>query len=251
MIDALQRSVLFPTHLVRAPAEPRTLPSSARQIHIDTDEGKVEGWYLEGEGRNDGAPGPAVVFAHGNAEIIDQWPELMAWYAERGIGALLAEYRGYGRSSGNPTADKIAADFRLFGDWLAARPEVDSDRLIYHGRSLGGGAVCRLAESRPPAALILQSTFTSVADLAWDHYKVPQALIGDKFPNDAIVADYDGPTLVVHGVRDDIVPVEHGRRLREAASRAAYVELDGGHNDTTIPWERVERFLGRHALLED
>lgn len=249
MFGSLQRSILFPTHLIRAPDSPRTLPGAAEQCHIDTDEGAVEGWYLRGEGRTEASSGPALLFAHGNGEIIDQWPELMEWYAARGLSTLLAEYRGYGRSAGSPTAGKITDDFRRFGDWLARRPEVDADRLVYHGRSLGGGAVCGLAETRPPAALILQSTFTSVADLAWDHYRVPEALLTDELAVEPVVADFEGPVFVFHGSRDEIVPVAHGRRLRDVARHVDYLEIDAGHNDAAVPWDRIEAFLDNHGLL--
>ncbi len=249
MLFALQRSLIFPTHAVRAPDSPRGKPEAAEQWWIETPEGEVEGWFLAGEGRTEADPGPAVMFGHGNGEVIDHWPELMRWYAERGISVLLVEYRGYGRSAGSPTSAKITADFVDFRDRLVDRPEVDSEALIYHGRSLGGGAVCNLARRHPPAAMILQSTFTSLADLAWHHYYAPAFLLRDEFDNLGFVAETDTPLLITHGAHDAIIPVEQARRLHEAAATSSYVEFDhSGHNDGPMPWEAVGKFLGAQGL---
>lgn len=250
VLAALQRQFLFPRHLIRAPDEPRTLPKAGEQVWIETPEGRVEGWYMKGDGRSKRDPGPAVLFTHGNGEIIDHWPELLSWYADRGFNAMLVEYRGYGRSEGDPSAEKIGEDMIRFREALAERPEVDSDELVYHGRSLGGGAVCALAEQHPPAAMILQSTFTSIADLAWHHYAAPKALLRDEFDNRSFLKQTDVPVLITHGARDEVVPVDHGRQLHEVASGSEYVEIEGcGHNDCPMRWDVIEQFLERPGLL--
>jgi len=251
VLAALQRQLMFPRHLIRAPDAPKALPDGAEQMWVDTPEGRVEGWYLRGEGLREDEPGPAVVFAHGNGEIIDHWPELLRWYSGRGINALLVEYRGYARSEGDPSAEKIREDMERFRDAVVERPEVDGDRLVYHGRSLGGGAVCALATKHPPAALILQSTFTSVADLAWHHYAAPRALLRDEFDNVSALERLDVPVLITHGAEDEVVPVSHGRRLHEAAPSGEYVEIQNcGHNDCPMQWDSIEQFLKRNGLAD-
>jgi pimeloyl-ACP methyl ester carboxylesterase len=252
MLFAIQRSLVFPTHAIRVPDEPRTKPEAAEQWWLETPDGEVEGWYVAGDGRSADHPGPAVIFAHGNGEVIDYWPELMNWYADRGISVLLAEYRGYGRSAGDPSSEAITEDFVAFRERLARRPAVDPDQLIYHGRSLGGGAVCNLARRHPPAGLILQSTFTSLADLAWHHYYAPDFMLRDEFDNLAYARQSDVPMLITHGTRDEIIPVQQARRLHDAAATSTYVEIDGaGHNDGGMPREEIEEFVRRLGVKKD
>lgn len=243
VLAAIQRSLIFPRHLVRAPGEPRDKPAAAEQWWLETDEGPVEAWYLPGEGRSADEPGPAVIFAHGNGEVIDLWANLLRWYADRRIGALLVEYRGYGRSKGNPSTGKVTDDLIAFRQRLIDRPEVDPDRLIYHGRSLGGGAVCALADRHEPAALILQSTFTSLSDLAWHHYMAPSFLLRDEFDNEAYLAEADIPVFLSHGIHDEIIPVGQARQLHRAAPDSELLELECGHNDCPMRWDRIAGFL--------
>lgn len=250
MLVGLQRQMIFPRHLVEAPDKPRRLPPDAERLWLETPEGRVEAWYARGDERSADTPGPAVIFAHGNGEIIDHWPQLLEWYAARGVSALLVEYRGYGRSDGEPSAQKIGDDMLGFYEMLVDRPEVDADRLIFHGRSLGGGAVCLLARQAEPAALILQSTFTSLAELARHHFYVPSFLLRDEFDNLSYVGAASLPVLITHGSEDSVVPVEHARRLHDAAPNSVYVEIEGrGHNDAPMPWDSIASFLRSNKLL--
>ena len=135
----LQRQMLFPRSYAVAPAN-LNKPAALREVWIDTPEGKVEAWFLPGEGVNRELPGPAVLFAHGNAEVIDNNLDLMRGYSQLGISVMACEYRGYGRSAGSPSQSAITEDFIRFFDALVAMPEVDRSRIFFNGRSLGGGA---------------------------------------------------------------------------------------------------------------
>lgn len=236
VVVALQRRIVFPRHLVRpAPAAGQGLVGLQR-LWLQGDAGAVEAWLLPGEGVSPAHPGPAVIFAHGNAELIDDWPQRLEPYRQRGITVLLPEYRGYGRSAGRPSEAAIAADFRGFYDRLAARPEVDARRIVLHGRSLGGGVVCALAAQRPAAALILMSTFTSVRTMA-RAFGLPGFAVLDPFDNLAVVRRFPGPTLLVHGRRDRVIPVRHGQELQRAARHGRLVLYpDADHNDCPPDW---------------
>src|SRR5688572_30017025 len=95
----LERKLVFPTHLMRLRQQP-SLPAEGESWWIDTPEGRVEGWFLPAQGAS--TPRPLVLFAHGNGELIDDWPELLAPYRAQGVHVLLPEYRSYGRSGGTP-----------------------------------------------------------------------------------------------------------------------------------------------------
>jgi hypothetical protein len=151
-----------------------------------------------------------------------------------GLDVLLFDYRGYGRSTGRPSEPGTYRDARAARSVLLARPDVDPDRVLYLGESLGGAVALALALEHPPAGLVLMSTFTSVRDMARRHYPmVPPALVPDAYPSLRRVRELGAPLLVVHGERDEIVPLLHAEALFEAAPDPKQLHiLDGvGHND--------------------
>ena len=197
-------------------------------------------------------PNPVVLFAHGNGELIEHWPDLLAPYLELGISVLLPEYRGYGRSAGWPSAGTIGDDFQWFLRHVAQRPEVDPTRLILHGRSIGGGVVCDLARHVRPSALVLWSTFTSIDDVA-KRFGVPRFLVPDHFESETALGEIRAPAFIVHGTQDMLIPVEHAHRLA-AASRDSELHLyPAGHNDCPPPasdhWLALSRFLRQAAVV--
>ena len=101
---------------------------------------------------------------------------------------LLVEYPGYGRSGGKPSERSVTATMLAAYDRIARDPRVDAQRIFGHGRSLGGGAMAQLAARRPLAALILESSFTSVADILHG-YHIPDWLISNRFDTRAVLAD--------------------------------------------------------------
>lgn len=251
-LTALQRRLLFPRDMTAPDPRAGAEVDGLDRWTLDTSDGPVEGWFLPGDGVTRDRPGPAVMFAHGNAELIDDWPHAMAPYRRLGVSVLLAEYRGYGRSAGAPSEAAIAADFVAFYDRLRARPEVDPARVFLHGRSLGGGAACAVAAQRPAAALILQSTFTSVADMA-KRFGLPGFFVRDRFDNHRVIRDFDGPILLIHGRRDEVIPFEHAKRNRAAARNVVFRDYDAGHNDCPPRdadlWRDVEVFLTDAAII--
>jgi fermentation-respiration switch protein FrsA (DUF1100 family) len=155
-----------------------------------------------------------------------------------GLSVLLFDYRGYGGNSGRPTEDGLASDALTAQDWVAAQPEVDSQRIVYLGESLGAAVAVGLAMQRPPAALVLRSPFTSLADVAAVHYPwLPaRALLLDRYPSIERIASVSVPMLVIAGDHDDIVPESLSRRLYDAAGEPKrYVVVPAaGHNDTEL-----------------
>lgn len=245
MIQKLQRSVLFPREYAVPVPNADAGVENLEKLWLDTDQGDVEAWFLAAFDAD--APAPAVIFAHGNAELIDYWPQQLRRYRELGYHVLLPEYRGYGRSDGEPSQARITKDFVAFHDILADRDEVDIGGVVYHGRSLGGAVVAQLAAVRTPHAMILESTFTSVIDFARQFF-VPKALIADPFDSRAVLRTLDVPVLIFHGTRDSVVPFAHGKELAEAAKDATFVSYDADHNDFPPDrgayWSEIEAFLG-------
>lgn len=244
-----QRQVLFPRYMIPTPPAPEIKSPPTERWWLETSSGKVEAWYLPPAAA--GKPAPAVIFGHGNGELIDYWPNELARFQEMGVGLLLVEYPGYGRSAGSPSQDSIAETFVLAYDRLAARTDVDPARIVLFGRSLGGGAVCDLALKRPAAALILMSCFKSVSAFAV-RYLAPAFLIRDPFDNLAALRHYQGPVLILHGRSDEVVPFGHGQALYAAARNGQMIVYEAGHNDCppdwAVFWRDVGDFLRTHGI---
>jgi fermentation-respiration switch protein FrsA (DUF1100 family) len=238
----LQRQLMYP----RPPApagEPRTPPGT--QIAWLGPDANVEAWFLRPSEAE--APFPVVVFTHGNGELIDHWAAPFTEASDSGVGVLLVEYPGYGRSGGSPSQRSITRTMLAAHAWLLEQPGVDPNAIVAYGRSLGGAAACGLARERPLAALVLESTFTSTGALA-QRMGFPASLVSDPFDNLATVSSLDIPTLVLHGERDEIIPVSHGEALA-AAANTELVRMRCGHNDCPWMWRTVASFLARQGVL--
>ena len=135
-----QRTLLFPAP---APTSGPPRPRDAQQVWLSTPTGRVEAWYLPPTGPA-AEPAPLLLFAHGNGELIDYWPDAFDEPRSWGHAVLLLEYPGYGRSQGYPSQGTITTAAVAAYDWARAQPGLDSTRIVAYGRSLGAGAVCAL-----------------------------------------------------------------------------------------------------------
>ncbi len=252
MLFILQRQVLFPRYMIGNIPKGNVPAPGIEPAFLKTGSGKVEAWYMPPVSVLSGKPSAAVIFAHGNGELIDFWPEELRNFTKLGMGVLLVEYPGYGRSEGSPSQKSITDVFVSAYDFISAKKEVDPSRIVLLGRSVGGGAVCALAKKRPSAALILMSTFTSVRSFA-SKYFVPGFLMRDPFDNLETVGAYSGPVLIIHGKQDEIIPFSHGIMLSKAARNCKMIAYDCGHNDCPpdphIFWRDIEYFLKQSGII--
>ena len=246
-----QRRFIFPRHLVRTPPADATDVPGIERIWLTSRAGRTETWLLPPE--SDAGSAPAVIVAHGNAELIDHWVDETTALGRLGFAVLLVEYPGYGRSEGSPSQASVTEAFVAAYDMLAARDDVDADRIVFLGRSLGGGVVCALAAERPPVALVLISTFKSVNAMAAEKFFVPPFFARDPFDNLKTLRSYPGPVLIAHGTRDSLIPYRHGVALHEASERGRLITYEAGHNncppDWPAFWAEVERFLREEGIL--
>ena len=241
-----QASMMFPG--VELPARPfnEVAPADAQALWVEPEGQRSEAWWLPATAGS--GPRPAVLFFHGNYELIDDWPPAFDAVREQGVHVVLVEYPGYGRSPGQPSRSGIRAASTAVYDAVAARDDVDPKRILAWGRSLGGGAATDLALARPVAGLLLDSTFVSVARMA-RRYLAPPFLIRNAFDNRAALRDFAGPVLITHGRRDEILAPAFAQELAAAADDATLVWRDCGHNDCDpqepVYRQAVARFLAR------
>lgn len=222
----LQREFTFPRQRAKAAESPVARTPDTEVYRVATAAGAVEAWFLpplRPAGRF-----PVLIFSHGNGEIIDQWIGEFDEFRRWGIGVLLVEYPGYGRSAGTPSEKSLQDALVKAYDVISARRDVDQARMAGYGFSLGGGAIGALARERPLAAIILQSTFTSLRIFA-HRYAMPEFLIRDPFDTAAVLRGFPGPVLVLHGRNDEVVSWEEGRKLAVTAARGTLRLYDCGH----------------------
>jgi uncharacterized protein len=202
-----------------------------RDLSFESDDGEcLHGWWIGA--RRD--PLGHLLLCHGNAGSVGDRVLHAALLTAAGFDVLLFDYRGYGRSSGRPSEQGTYRDARAALRCVFEQPGVDPARLFYLGESLGGAVAVDLAVERPPAGLVLLSAFTGVRELGRLHYPfVPAALIPDAYPTVRRVRDLHVPLLVLHGDRDEIVPLSQGRAVFEAAPgpKRMHVFPGRGHND--------------------
>lgn len=249
VIDRLVSSMLFhPTPGVDL--RPADLGIDAEEVFIETeDDVRIHAFFLPGEGPA-GDGGRAILFLHGNAGNASHRLPNAAALARLGSDVLLLDYRGYGRSDGSPSEPGVYADARAGLAHLVEARGVPEERVVLFGRSLGGAVAIDLARERPLAGVIVESTFTSLADMGTRVAGPLARLFARGFDSLHKIASVRAPLLFFHGDRDGIVPFALGRRLFEAAPEPkAFEVVEGaGHNDTVEvggrPYlERIRRFL--------
>lgn len=236
-----RRMIYFPFGNV-PPAVSVGLPR-AEDVTFTTDDGvTLHGWFVPADST---AARFTVIVFNGNAGHRGMRAPLAAALARHGVATLLFDYRGYGDNAGSPSEDGLARDAHAARKYLTTRPDVDTNRVVYFGESLGAAVALRLATESAPFALVLRSPFTSLTDIGRHHYPFLPVrwLLRDRYPSLERVGTVSCPTLVIAGDRDGIIPVEQSRRLYEAlATEKRLVVIAGAdHNDEAM-------FAGRELM---
>lgn len=228
-LKPLERSMIY--HPAPWPQEFKTpLDTSLEDAWFASEDGtKVHGLFLE-------HPDPQAValVCHGNAgNVAGRVETLFILNREHRLSVMMFDYRGFGKSGGKPSETGILADARAARRWLAERTGVDESEIVIMGRSLGGAVAVDLAAKDGARALVLASTFTSLPDVAGEHFKwLPvNWLMTERLDSLEKIRHYKGPLLQTHGNSDALVPIEMGRRLfEEAPGQKQFIEVEGGHN---------------------
>ena len=237
-----QRRLIYIPLVQEVPAAASVLPGT-REVRFETVDGlTLAGWLVPAA-----APEPlaTVLFLPGNAGNRSFRAPLASALAARGLQTLLIDYRGYGGNPGSPSQDGLLADARAARRYLAGREDVDAGRLVYMGESLGAAVAVGLAREHPPAALILRSPFTSLAEVGRRHFPfLPVGLLlTDRYPSLEWIREVTCPVLVLAGEADTIVPLQHSRRLYEAASSPKRLVTFPGTDHNDLEFLVGERFL--------
>ena len=255
MLFFMQERMIF---LPRLPgrqleATPRDVGFDYVDVNFKTADGlTLHGWYIYA--RN---PRGTVLFLHGNAGNISHRLDSVAIFHELGFNTFIIDYRGYGQSEGKPGEQGTYLDADAAWQHLLTERGEDPARIVVFGRSLGGAVAAWLATKHKPAALIVESSFTSVAEMAAHLYPyVPvRFILRLRYPVIDFVSRITCPVLIVHSRDDEIIPFAMGKALyRAAPGPKAFLELAGDHNSGFLMLpdryrQKLAEFIREH--LED
>jgi fermentation-respiration switch protein FrsA (DUF1100 family) len=220
-------------------------------VFFEADDGtKLHGWYCPHE-----SPRAVVLFAHGNAGNITHRADVVRRLQRLGLSVFLFDYRGYGRSEGRPDEDGILADARAARSKLAELAGVSARDIVLMGRSLGGAVAVDLAAEQGARGLVVESTFSSMGDVAAVHYPwLPvRLLLRTRLDSVGKIANYAGPLLQSHGELDGTIPYHLGRQLYDASpavdgdGKQFYTVQNADHNDPQPAeyYELLDEFIGK------
>ena len=232
---AAQRRLLYlPFGPVATPVQAGV--PSAEVFVVSTEDGlTLAAWFVPAAAAH---PRATVIVFNGNAGNRSMRATVARRLVDAGCQVCLFDYRGYGGNAGSPSEDGLLADGRAVRAAVGARPDVDPDRIVYLGESLGTGVAVALALEAKPLAVILRSPFTSVTDVAAHHYWfLPvRRLLWDRFDSGARIGSVRCPVAIVAGDRDRVVPISVSRRLFDAAPQPkTFVTVPGAdHNDADL-----------------
>lgn len=226
---------------------PGELGLDAERVTLGTADGeRLDAWFLPAE-----APRGVVIFSHGNAgNLVGRVPAARS-LREMGYSVLLYDYRGFGASTGSPGEEGTYLDAEAAYRWTLDTAGFEPRQVIAYGRSLGGGVAVELALRQPLAALVLECTFTSIPDMAARLYPwIPLRWFPCiEYDNLAKIGRVEVPIAIAHSADDQLVPVEMGAALAEAAAEPVeWLPGTGGHNGPgalgqPATRDRLERFL--------
>ncbi|MEX1048961.1 MAG: alpha/beta fold hydrolase [Akkermansiaceae bacterium] len=227
----------FPTR--DEPATPATWGLKYESVDFKSPDGTpLHGWFIPAKD-----PQPAkgtVVFSHGNSGSIGYHLGFVAWLAESRFNVMIYDYRGFGKSGGTVDRRGMIDDVKAAFTYVRQRDDVDPDRLVSFGHSLGGAqSITALAEApvKGLRAIVVDGAFASYQAMARViGGQLGASLVSDELsPKDFVAKISPVPLLVIHGARDEVVPVAQGRQLFEAAGEPKTLfEVETGRHGTTL-----------------
>ncbi|MEO7726691.1 MAG: alpha/beta hydrolase [Burkholderiales bacterium] len=242
------RLVYFPEAARELMTTPRAAGYDYEEVSLHTaDAVKLHAWWVPAR-----APHGTVLLLHGNAGNISHRMGYVTMFNRLGYSVLLFDYRGYGKSSGNPDEEGTYRDAEAAWQHLTEARGLKARDIVIVGESLGGGVATWLAVKYPPRALVLASVFTSVPDLGARLYPwLPVRLLARiEYNNLARIGQVAVPVLIAHSRADDVIPFDHGEKLFAAAHEPKqFLELTGGHNEGFL-FAREDWIAAVGAFLE-
>jgi len=212
---------------------------------------RLNGWYIPASsrgrdrglaGRGGGSPVTlaargakfTVLFCHGNGGNMMHRLDSINVFRNLGLNCFIFDYRGYGNSEGRPSEEGTYLDVAAAYRWLTEEKKIQPDKIVVFGRSLGGSIAAQLAGRVKVGALVIESAFTSYADIGKKFYPYMPVRWFARFSYRTIdyIKRVSCPVMLVYSRNDEVVPFDFGLELYEAANEPKkFVEIFGSHND--------------------
>lgn len=191
----------------------------------------ISGWFIPSQSSR-----AVLLFCHGNGGNISHRLEKIMILNRLNLDVLIFDYRGYGKSKGRPSENGLYLDAEAAYDYLLNEKKIPPQRIIGYGESLGGAVIAELALRREFGSIIMESSFTSVADMAKTVAPfIPGFVYKSRFDTLSKIKNIGYPKLILHSINDETVPFEQGRRLfNNAEEPKEFIEMQGGHNDAFL-----------------
>ena len=222
-----KKSLYFPFKAIEA--TPEDIGLAYEDVTIKTGDGiQLTGWFIPSPN-----PRATILLSHGNGGNISHRLDKIKILHDLNLDILIYDYRGYGRSTGRPSESGLYTDAQAMYDYLMNEKKIPSQKIIAYGESLGSAVTIDLAGKRDIGAIIIESGFTSIYDMAKSVFLyVPQFFLSTRFDALEKMKRLTIPKLIMHSPEDKIVPYKQGRKLFEDAPEPkVFVKLKGGHND--------------------
>ncbi len=220
--------VYFPSAIVDI--TPDKINLQYEEVNLTTsDNVTINGWYIPTEETQN-----TILVAHGNGGNISDMMETIRQFHSMGLNIFIFDYRGYGQSTGHPDEAGTYIDAETAWKYLVTKRQIDENKIILFGVSLGGAIAIELAHNHKPLGLIVESSFTSLPDIAAKLYPfLPVRLISRYDYNSAKkIGNVNTPVLVIHSSNDEMVPFSHGQKLFDLAREPKqFLEISGSHNE--------------------
>lgn len=204
---------------------------------------RLHGWYFKQEGSKQ-----TILMSHGNTGNLSGRPRLVEHLLKTGSSLLIYDYRGYGKSEGRPSVQGVIDDGCAAFDYLVKRRGLNPQSIVLYGESLGAAISCQIAKRRSPCGLILQSGFASLPKIGREHVPLMNLYPSFLFPQPlldsmTVLKSLQLPLLILHGVKDAVVPYRHGETLAAAAvGTKTFISFpEAGHSD--IPELAPDKFV--------
>ncbi len=244
-----QRGMLyFPSREIET--TPHDIGLDYQDLTLKTLDGvDISAWYIPTEDARG-----FVLFCHGNAGNISHRFDSIKIFHRLGLGVLIFDYRGYGKSKGSPDEEGTYRDAEAAWDYLVNVLHMKPEKIVLFGRSLGSAVAAELALRKQAGALIMESAFTSAPDLGKKFFPLLPVRLISRYHYESIdkVGKIKLPKLFIHSPGDEIVPYEQGVRLfEEASDPKEFLRITGGHNEGFLLAGKVyvdglDAFISRH-----
>ena len=219
-------------------------------VTIKTSDGvTIHGWFVAAQPEKG-----TLLFFHGNAGNISHRLDSIKIFHDLGLSTYIIDYRGYGQSQGVISEQGSYLDAEAAWDYLTQTRKIPAEQIIVFGRSLGAAIAAHIAANHLPGALILESAFTSVPDMAARLYPVlPVRLLSRlQYNTKKMLGSVSCPVLIIHSPDDEIIPFENGLQLYDSARQPKeLLRISGGHNEGFLVSssrysDGLSKFIGTH-----